>query len=117
VNPPAAPPANPPAPAPPQAVRPKPPPAESPTKPITIMISPLEWRTLPYGGVPALVAVRHVETPDVNLAQGFVVDRAAMTSWLASRAGDAVAEVKTGPEANKEAHAAELAPGWYLDVA
>ncbi|HSK00891.1 MAG TPA: HAMP domain-containing sensor histidine kinase [Kofleriaceae bacterium] len=86
-------------------------------RPIMIMISPLEWRTLPYGGQPALVAVRHVETPDGGLAQGFVVDRASLTSWLASRAGEALAEVKAGPEANKEAHAAEIAPGWYLDVA
>jgi signal transduction histidine kinase len=98
-----------------EARPPPPPPAEA--GPIMITISPLEWRTLPYGGQPALVAVRHVETPDANLAQGFVVDRAQLTSWLAPRAGDAVAEVKAGPEANKEAHAAEIAPGWDLDVA
>jgi len=81
-----------------------------------ITISALEWRTLPYDSQPALVAVRHVETPDVNLSQGFVVDRSSMSRWVASRAGDAVAAVKTGPEAD-DAHATEIAPGWYLDIA
>jgi signal transduction histidine kinase len=107
--------------APQQQVSPPPPPPaaakEEEPPPVTITISPLEWRTLPYGGQPALVAVRHVETPDNNLAQGFVVDRASMTRWLASRAGDAAVEVKLGPEADKEAHAAEIAPGWYLELA
>ncbi len=127
VNPPAQQQANPPVPqqvnppVPARAAPPPPPPPPPPEpaeeKPIMITISPLEWRTLAYEGQPALVAVRHVGTPDVNLAQGFVVARASMTSWLASRAGDAVAEVKTGPEADREAHAAEIAPGWYLDVA
>ncbi len=89
---------------------------EPPPPPVTITISPLEWRTLPYAGAPALVAVRHVETPDTNLAQGFVIDRASLTRWLASRADDAAAEIKTGPEAS-DSHAAEIAPGWYLEVA
>ena len=98
------------------AVKPPPPPTAEPEAPVMITISPLEWRTLPYGGRPSLVAVRHVDTPDANLAQGFVIDRASVTSWLASRAGDAVAEIVAEPEASKRAHAAEIAPGWYLDV-
>ena len=109
----------PPKPNPPVATPPKPEPPkpEPPPRPITITISPLEWRTLPYEGKPALLAVRHVETPDGDLSQGFVVDRSSMTSWLASRAGDAVAEMRVGDEAPREAHAAEIAPDWYLDVA
>ncbi|MGN6105871.1 MAG: sensor histidine kinase [Kofleriaceae bacterium] len=85
----------------------------TPPGPITITISPLEWHTFPYAGAPALVAVRHVETPDGSLAQGFVVDRAAMTRWLAGRAGDSVAELVEGDEAG----AAGIAPGWHLSVA
>jgi signal transduction histidine kinase len=109
-----------PAPAPVPAPAPsKPAPADEPApKPITITISPLEWRTLPYEGTSSLVAVRHVETPDGDLSQGFVVDRSAMTSWLASRAGDAVAELRTTTSGTSgDSHAAEIAPGWYLDVA
>ena len=92
-------------------------PAAEPEAPVMLTISPLEWRTLPYGGRPALVAVRHVDTPDASLSQGFVVDRVAMASWLASRAGDVIAEIAAAPEASKRAHAAEIAPGWYLDLA
>jgi len=87
---------------------PAPPPAPSP---IAITVSPLEWRTLRFAGQPALVAVRQVETPDGRLAQGFVVDRAALTSWLASHAGDAVAELRTGDDGSTE-----VAPGWHLEV-
>lgn len=85
----------------------------TPPGPITITISPLEWHTFPYAGAASLVAVRHVETPDGSLAQGFVVDRAAMTRWLAGRAGDSVAELVEGDEAG----AAGIAPGWHLSVA
>jgi signal transduction histidine kinase len=80
---------------------------------IPITISPLEWRTYPFAGAPTLVAVRDVQTPDGTLVQGFVVDRSAMTTWLASHAGDAVAELRTGEDVT----AAEVAPGWHLAVA
>jgi signal transduction histidine kinase len=80
--------------------------------PIAITVSPLEWRTLAFAGQPAIVAVRQVTTPDGELAQGFVVDRAAVTTWLARHAGDAVAELRTG-----DGGATEIAPGWHLEVA
>jgi signal transduction histidine kinase len=86
--------------------------APSPQAPITITVSPLEWRTLGFAGQPAVVAVRQVETPDGRLAQGFVVDRTALTSWLATHAGDAVAELRTG-----DSTATEIVPGWHLEVA
>ena len=70
-----------------------------PAQAVAITVSPLEWRTLPFAGQPALVAVRQVETPDGRLAQGFVVDRTALTGWLAGHAGDAVAELRTGDTA------------------
>ena len=79
---------------------------------MTITISPLEWRTLPFAGAPSLIAVRRVATPDGALAQGFVVDRTALTGWLSARAGDAVAELRTG-----DAGATAIAPGWHLEVA
>jgi len=79
---------------------------------IPIMISPLEWRTYQFAGSPTLVAVRQVQTPDGTLVQGFVVDRSTMTTWLAARAGESVAELRTGDDAT----APEIAPGWYLAV-
>jgi signal transduction histidine kinase len=110
-----------PRPAPPQAPRSAPPPgwqaivpsrAAAAPPPIAITVSPLEWRTLGFAGQPALVAVRQVETPDGRLAQGFVIDRTALTGWLASHAGDAVAELRTGDDGSTE-----VAPGWHLEVA
>jgi signal transduction histidine kinase len=83
----------------------------APPPPITISISPLEWKTLPFTAGPALVAVRHVATPDGNLVQGFVVDRAALTQWLAAHDDDLVAELRTGTGTDSE-----LVPGWELVV-
>jgi len=73
---------------------------------------PLAWRTLGFAGQPAVVAVRQVETPDGRLVQGFVIDRTELTSWLATHAGDAVAELRTGDDGTTE-----IVPGWHLDVA
>jgi signal transduction histidine kinase len=81
---------------------------------ITITVSPLEWRTLPFGGLPTLVAVRQVQTPDGTLAQGFVVDRATLTGFLAGKAGELVAELHAGGGPTEFAH--EVAPGWHLTV-
>ncbi|MEJ7602941.1 MAG: HAMP domain-containing sensor histidine kinase [Kofleriaceae bacterium] len=86
-------------------------PEPAPT-PITITISPLEWRTFTFAGAPTLVAVREVETPDGLLAQGFVVDRSVVTSWLATRAGASVAQLGT----HNQPSTAEVAPGWHLAV-
>jgi len=83
-----------------------------PGAPITITVSPLEWRTLAFAGQPTMVAVRQVDTPDGRLAQGFVVDRATLSSWLASRAGGAVAALRTGDSA-----ATEIVPGWHIEIA
>lgn len=83
-------------------------------KPIAITIAPLEWRTLPFAGAPALLAMRHVETPDRNLTQGFLIDPGALTAWLGSHGGDA--QVALAARA-VGASGAEVAPGWYLDVA
>ena len=92
---------------PPQTPTPAPPRA-----PVTITISQLEWRTLSFAGKPALVGVRSVFTPDGTRTQGFVVDRTTLTSGLAAKAGDMVAELHVaagdGPE---------VAPGWHLTVA
>lgn len=82
---------------------------------VTITVSPLEWRTLPFGGVPTLVAVRSVQTPDGTLAQGFVVDRATLTGWLASKAGELVADLHADGTTHEFAH--DIAPGWQLTVA
>lgn len=79
--------------------------------PVTITISPLEWRTLPFGGEPSLVAIRQVQTPDGTLAQGFVVDRSRLKSWLAAKAGGMAAELH--PD---ESRGAAIAPGWSLAI-
>ena len=54
--------------------------------------------------------MRQVDTPDGQLAQGFVVDRTALTEWLARRAGSAIAQLRSGDGG------AEVAPGWYLEA-
>ncbi len=82
-----------------------------PADPVTITVSPLEWRTLPFAGVRTLVAVRQVDTPDGTIVQGFVVDRTTLTSWLATHAGAAVVELGTGESASTE-----IAPGWHLTI-
>ena len=79
--------------------------------PVTITISPLQWRTLRFGGQPSLLATRQVHTPDGALAQGFVVDRAALTSWLATKAGGMVVELH--PD---DSRGAAIAPGWSLAI-
>lgn len=86
---------------------------QAPARSVTITISPFEWHTYPFAGTPALVAVRRVKTPDGTLAQGFVVDRSTLTSWLATRAGEAVAELVARDDGGPN----EIAPGWQLVVA
>ena len=85
------------------------------TDPVTIIVSPLEWRTLTFAGVPTLVAVRDVATPDGMLAQGFVVDRASLTRFLAANASEAIVELRTDGDAPEPRM--EIAPGWHLAVA
>ena len=79
---------------------------------VPVTHSALEWRTYLFAGAPTLIAVRNVDTPDGALVQGFVVDRTTVTSWLAGRAGDSVAELRTGDDLE----APEIAPGWHLAV-
>jgi signal transduction histidine kinase len=79
---------------------------------VLIQVSAFEWRTLPFRGEPSLVAVRGLQTPNGPLAQGFVIDRATLTSTLATHAGDAVARLETGDDGG----AAEIAPGWHVAV-
>ncbi len=98
------------APAPPQPPV-EPTPRPEPPAPVTITVSPLEWRTLAFAGAPALIALRRVQTPDGNLEQGFVIDRSTVTSWLATHAGDMVAELHASATGG-----AELVPGWQLAV-
>src|SRR5262249_49479879 len=66
---------------------------------VTVMVSPFEWKTLPFRGGQSLVAVRTVQMPGRAFAQGFVIDRTTLTSWLADRAGDSVAELRTDSSA------------------
>jgi signal transduction histidine kinase len=101
----------------PKRVAPKPKPEPAPPAPITISISPLEWRTLPFAGSPALIAVRQVQTPDGSFAQGFVVDRSSLTSSLATKAGEMVAELHALDEAARAKALGEAARGEALDAA
>ena len=94
----------------PAAPKPSPLPVPPP-EPVTITISPLEWRTMPFGGVPALVAVREVQTPDGSLTQGFVIDRPALTKRLETTAGAMVAELRAD-----DSRSISFAPGWGVTV-
>ncbi len=96
-----------------RAIVPPPAPPPPPPAPVLITVSSLEWHSQPFAGHPALVAVRSVQTPDGGYAQGFVVDRATLTSWLAARVGDQVAELHDSGGTG----ATELAAGWQLTVA
>ena len=89
------------------------PPAVAPVTPgpVTITISPLEWRTMPFADAPTLLAVRHVEAPHNSLTQGFVMDRGALTKWLATRSGDMLAELR--PD---DSLGVPVAPHWGLSV-
>jgi signal transduction histidine kinase len=87
----------------------------TPPPPVTITVTALEWQTLTFAGLPALVAVRQVQTPDGVLAQGLVIDRSTLTTWLAGKAGDMVAELHP-PGTLAEPVAPEIAPGWQLTV-
>ena len=82
-----------------------------PPEPVTITISPLEWRTMQFEGVPALVAVREVQTPDGPLTQGFVIDRPALTKRAGTTAGAMVAELRPN-----DSRGAAFAPGWGVTV-
>ncbi len=86
-------------------------PVAPPPAPVTITISPLEWRTLPFAGTPALVAVRQVQTPDGAFAQGFVVNSSTLTNWLATRTAGMVAAFSAEGDAG-----AEFAAGWRVTV-
>lgn len=86
-------------------------------KPVTIIVSPFAFETEPFGGTPALVATRLVETPDGALTQGFVLDRAQIERWLASRGADATIahrETLRSPEAMTSS--AQVVPEWFVDV-
>lgn len=87
-------------------------PAPAPPAPVMISISPLSWETKTFRGAPVLLAVRQVQTPDGNFAQGFVVDRSTVTTQLATKAGDMVAELQ-----HATIGGVEIAPGWSLTVA
>jgi len=112
----------------PKPVAPKP---VTPPAPVTITVSALAWQTLPFGGSPGLVAARQVQTPDGNLTQGFIIDRSALTSQLAGKAGEMVAELRstnvadattttgiaTSTTGTAASRSVEIAPGWQLTVA
>ncbi|HTL34816.1 MAG TPA: HAMP domain-containing sensor histidine kinase [Kofleriaceae bacterium] len=91
---------------------------------VTITVSALTWQTLPFGGTPGLIAVRQVQTPDGNLTQGLVIDRSTLTSQLAGKAGEMVAELHLDTAATSSestgsvaaARSVEIAPGWQLTV-
>jgi signal transduction histidine kinase len=94
-------------------VSPRPPVPRYPAGTIPVVISALEWRTLPVANEPTLVAVRHVDTPDGTLVQGFVIDRAAIAARIADRvAGTPELVVSEDGESSEP----ELAPGWHLRV-
>ena len=94
-----------------QGIKPLPVPA-APPEPVTITISPLEWRTMPFGGNLALVAVREVQTPDGSLTQGFVIDRQALTKRVGTTAGARVTSLRPN-----EPQDTAFAPGWGVTVA
>jgi signal transduction histidine kinase len=79
---------------------------------VAIVVSPLEWRTLKFGASQAMIAVRRVDTPDGQLAQGFVIDPSVLTSELAVQSGEqSISELHAG-----DVNGSEIIPGWQLTV-
>jgi hypothetical protein len=66
----------------------------------------IAWRTEPFAGGPALVAARRGDA-----VEGFVIDRASLTSRLAAHAGSLVAELHADASAGLP-----IVPGWQLAV-
>ena len=66
---------------------------------------------MPFAGEPALIAIRQVQTPDRSFTQGFVVDREALTAWLATKAGDMIPVLRPDHSAG-----APVAPQWGLTL-
>ncbi len=76
--------------APPQKPKSKPKPRRRSVKrpkaaPVEIRIGSFEWRVAMLGDDPTIAATRLVESPTGTLAQGFVIDTAAVKEWLSAR--------------------------------
>ncbi|MGE0401554.1 MAG: sensor histidine kinase [Kofleriaceae bacterium] len=86
-------------------------------KPVTIVVSAFALETETFAGAPVLVATRIVETPDGALTQGFVIDRAQIDQWLASRGGNAaVVHRESARSPDALVSSAQVVPGWFVDV-
>ena len=86
-------------------------------KPVTIVVSAFALETESFHGAPVLVATRLVETPDGALTQGFVIDKAQIERWLATRGGDAsLAHRDTPRSPDSLASSAQVVPEWFVDV-
>ena len=86
-------------------------------KPVTIVVSAFALETEAFHGAPVLVATRLVETPDGALTQGFVIDKAQIDRWLATRGGDAsLAHRDTPRSPDALASSAQVVPEWFVDV-
>jgi signal transduction histidine kinase len=78
---------------------------------VTIIVSPFELRTHALFGVPTLVAVRQVQTPDGNLTQGFVISRPNRRLWSMPGLTNLTSAVVPSDDP-----ASAFAPGWAVAV-
>ena len=62
---------------------------------VSVSTGSMEWRTLPVGGVPSLVAMRAVETPAGTWTQGFTISGEAVAGILDSSSYPTVFEPRT----------------------
>ncbi len=69
--------------------------SSSEQKLVSVSTASMEWRTLPVGGLPSLVAMRAVETPAGTWTQGFTVSNSTVSSVLDSSSYPTVFEPRS----------------------
>jgi signal transduction histidine kinase len=75
-------------------------------KVVVIRIGWLQWRTMSLQGIPLLVSLREVYTPDGRLTQGFAISAGAIADWLGATEAAAQAARFEAGEARQAGEAA-----------
>jgi signal transduction histidine kinase len=86
-----------------------------PNQQVQIFVGPLKWRTVYLQGMPTLVALREVTTPQNRRLQGFVLSTAGLTDYF--RAVDMPARLLPGrPRADTDAALELGGESWRVSV-
>ena len=84
-------------------------------RPVEVSIHPFSWRSATIEEVQTLVAMRRVETPVGVLSQGFVLDPAKLSDWLASGLHQSsLVSLHGSPDPSQLSIAIPNLEDWYL---